>query len=182
MSDAEITTPTPEAVEFADFSLRPSRYAESSDEGGLTIAFQATLTATETERLRALQADDGRAYRPVTRRGIDGDPIEMRFGQILWQPLEDGSIDHQITLVSKQYDDNQADAPFVGLGGEPEQRHLIKMVSRLSAQIDALLDGIESGAVTPDLARKLRDAGDRGEQSRKFIFYEVDDLAHWWLD
>ena len=44
----------------------------------------------------------------------------------------------------------------------------------LSAQVDALLDGIESGAVSPDLARTIREAGDRGEQSASLIFYEVE--------
>ena len=68
MGDADTTTPAPEAAQFADFSLRPFRYAESNDEGGLTIALQATLTAAETERLRKLQVDEGRAYRPPPLR------------------------------------------------------------------------------------------------------------------
>lgn len=179
----EDATPIPEAIEFAGFALRPFRYSENTEEGGLAVALQATLTAEETERLRGLQADEGRSYWPVIRRGIEAEPIEMRFGRIIWQPRDDGAIDHEITLVSKTYDESQSDAPFVGLAGEPERFHLVRIVSRLSAQIDALLTGIESGApIDSELARGIREAGERGERTGKFVFYEVNNLADWWLE
>ncbi len=180
---------TPATIEFAGMAVSPFRYSANDhvEEGGLVVTFQATVTGDEAERLRRLQIEDGRsregrAYHSVTRQGIDSEPIAMRFGRVLWQARDDGSVDYQITLVSEQHDENNTDAAFMGIAGEPERLNLVATVSRLSAQMDALLDGLGGAALDPDLAGKVREAGKRGELVGRFAFYEVDDLADYWLD
>ena len=51
----------------------------------------------------------------------------MRLGRVLWQALEGGDVEHEITLVEDVYD-AASRAAFRGLAGEPQVGHLLNMV------------------------------------------------------
>lgn len=167
MSDEKVV---PTAIDFEGLLLRPTRYADRSDEDGKAINFQATLTPTETEKLRALQLARG-LFWPVS---IDGSAaLTMRLGAVYWQRRDDGNIDHDITLVSDDWDAKSA--PFLFLGGEPQVGRLMRAVANLSAQVEVLRD-----AADPRIAELARRTGTEAERTGLYVFNEVEDLSRLW--
>ena len=81
----------------------------------------------------------------------------MRLGLCLWQPREDGAIDHSIALVDKAYDSRPH--PELFLGGEPQVGNLIKELSALYLQFEALLVELQGvGTLPPETVERIRDA------------------------
>jgi hypothetical protein len=169
------------AVEFQGLSLHPSKYEERVEDRGVVISFHARLTAAETDQVRQLQWNlkrDSAMYFPVVRHGISDEPRPMRFGRVLWQALEDGSTDHQITLVDESLDD-QPPSPFA-LIGEPQTGHLLSAVEQLLVERDALMEALMgAGALDEETIDGIREAGVDARGSRRYRFYQVDDLSHW---
>jgi hypothetical protein len=174
-----------EMVEFAGLSLRPlaPKYEEHvNTDGSIGINFQAALTKEETERLRSLSTATRTEvqYWPVIRRGITDEPRSMRLGRVLWQSLDSGQIAHDITLVDEAFDSSEASNAFLALGGEPRVGNLIREVSSLIVQFEALLAELEAtAAITPEAIQRVRASADALGALRAHIFFEVDDLSRW---
>jgi hypothetical protein len=167
----------PSAITLADLELRPFRYAERRNEEGLAINFQATLTDEETATLRQFPRGHGSNYFPVVVAGRE--PLRMRLGGIWWQ-RRDAGVDHDITLVSDEYDAHAKPAPFV-LGGEPHVGHLMRMVATLRRELDALLDAAATGLLSAETVASIREAGAAAWPADEYAFKEVDDLSAYWL-
>jgi hypothetical protein len=169
------------AIEFEGLSLKPSRYEERADDDGVAISLRARLTPAETEKVRDLQqrpSTEDELYFPVVRRGVSDEPRRMRFGRVLWQALEDGNADYDITLVDESLDKE----PRSGFGaiGEPHTGHLLNAVEQLLGERDALLDALKSAGVLDDAAvERVHQAGAHAVGKRRYRFYQVDDLSGW---
>jgi hypothetical protein len=173
MSDPSI----PSVIAFADLELRPFRYAERRDEDGLAINFQATLTDEQTATLRRLPRGRGSNYFPVEVAGRE--PLQMRLGGVWWQS-RDAGVDHDITLVSDEYDAHAKPTPLM-LGGEPHVGHLMRMVAALRREMDALLDAAATGSLSAETVASIREAGKAAWPADEYAFKEVDDLSAYWL-
>lgn len=170
-------------VEFEGLALTPIRYEEqANDDGSIMIAFQATLTQDETERLRSLVSTNrpSARYWPVVRRGVSDDPRSMRLGRVLWEQLDDGHLGHHITLVDEAFDASDERNALLGLAGEPMVSNLVSRLSSLLAQFDTLLAELEaSGHLTPDATERIRASGESLGPDRRHGFFEVSDLSKW---
>ncbi len=173
-----------DTVEFGGLSLTPiaSKYEEHvNKDGSIGITFQTAITKEETDRLRSLlPAGSDVRYWPVIRRGITNEPRNMRLGRVLWQPLDDGKIGHDITLVDEAFDSSDTSHAFLGLAGEPQVGNLIREVSALLAQFETLLAELESaGAIPAEAIQRVRASADALGAARRHIFFEVVDLSRW---
>ncbi len=174
-----------DSIEFEGLTVTPAagRYEERMiDDGSIAIAFQATLTADETDRLRSLIPSKTAEVRywPVIRRGISEEPRNMRLGRVLWQRLDDGNIGHDITLVDEAFDSSDASNAFLGSDGEPQVGNLVHQVSGLLAQFETLLAELETaGTVAPEAVERVRASSDTLGAIRRHIFFEVADLSKW---
>lgn len=167
----------PDVITFAGLELRLIRYAERQDEDGLAINFQATLTDEETATFRGLPRGRGSDYFPVVVAGRE--PLRMRLGGVWWQ-RRDAGVDHDITLVSDEYDAHAKPAPLM-LGGEPHVGHLMRMVATLRREMDALLDAAARGSLSAETVASIRRSGAAAWPADGYVFNEVDDLSAYWL-
>lgn len=172
-----------DVVEFEGLMLRPTRYEErTNDDGSIVVAFQATLTADETDRLRSLvpARSTGARYWPVVRRGVADEPRSMRLGRVLWQQLDDGTIGHDITLVDEAYDTTDKPNAFLALGGEPMVSNLVHHLSSLIAQYETLLAELEAaGVLAPEALNRIRVSAESLGPDRQHAFFEVSDISKW---
>jgi hypothetical protein len=167
----------PDVIAFAGLELRLVRYAERQDEDGLAINFQATLTDEETATFRGLPRGQGSDYFPVVVAGRE--PLRMRLGGVWWQ-RRDAGVDHDITLVSDEYDAHAKLAPLM-IGGEPHVGHLMRMVATLRREMDALLDAAATGSLSAETVASIRRSGATSWPADGYVFNEVDDLSAYWL-
>jgi hypothetical protein len=170
-----------DVVEFEGLELRPVRYEERTEEVGIALSFRSPLTDAETETLRLLQRrplEDG-IYFSVVRRGVSDEPRQMRFGLVLWQPLEDGGTEQQITLVDQVVDESPLKFPRT-LGGEPALGRVLSAAENLAAERDALFDILkENGLLDEAGLERIRHAGDEAIGESRYRFYQVTDLPEW---
>lgn len=172
-------------VEFEGLSLTPTatRYEEHlNQDGSIGITFQSILTKEETDRLRSLHSAIGpeARYWPVIRRGITDEPRRMRLGRVIWQPLHNGTIGHDITLVDEAFDTTEGSSALLGLAGEPQVGNLIGQVSELLVQFEVLLAELRAaGAVGPEAIERVRASASTLGAARHHIFFEVADLSRW---
>ena len=103
----------------------------------------------------------------------------MRFGRVLWQPLENEGTDQKIVLVEEGQDQTSNPAGKA-LAGDPHIGHLLNAIEQLLGERDALLETLQERDVL-DEARltKIRDAGNRAIGGKRYRFYEVRDLDEW---
>jgi hypothetical protein len=167
-------------ITFAGVTLTPFRYAERRDEDGLSIDLQATLTQQETDALRKLLAQP-REYFDVQRADSD-EPVRMRLGRVVWhQDAGAETVEHQITLVSEEFDANSTPFP---MAHDPEVRRLMETVASLRGGMHVLLEAMKAGEpMDADLAASVRAASQASAADDLWLFHEVDDIAvHWFHD
>lgn len=171
-----------DAVEFQGLSLRPTKYEEHDNDDTIAISFKAVLSAEETEVLRALMEPNrsGAIYWPVVRRGVSDDSRSMRLGRVLWQPLTDGSIAHDITLVDEAFDASDEPNHFLTMHGEPEVSNLVGAVAGLLGQIGVLIAELEAANALPsESIERIRAAANEMKPANRHLFFEVADISKW---
>lgn len=172
-----------DTVEFEGLALTPTRYEErENDDGTICVAFQAKLTKDETDTLRSLASRSAtdRRYFMVIRRGVSDDARSMRLGRVLWQQHDDGTIGNDITLVDEAFDASDGSNAMLVFGGEPMVSNLVRQVSSLLVQFEALIAELESaGVVAPVAVEQIRASVETLAPDRCHIFFEVADLSKW---
>jgi hypothetical protein len=168
-------------VEFEGLQLRPLRYEERAEEAGIAISFRARLTEAQTEVLRGLQKrrEEEGIYFRVVRHGVSDEPRQMRLGMVLWQQLDDGGTEQQITLVDEALDDAPHRFPRT-LGGEPAIGRVLGAVEGFAAERDAMLDVLRANGLLDEAGvERIRKAGTEAIWQSRYRFYRVDNLADW---
>jgi hypothetical protein len=131
------------------WELIPYKYSEEFDDKGvLTIYARVELTEADDGRLRKMPM-----YFQVVRKGINGAPREMRFGQILWSKKEnDEKYRIRFVLVDKAADEHGLHRGLFEpqFGNVADTAAVVRL--RLSALLDklvakALLSGEEAEAI-----------------------------------
>lgn len=173
------------AVEFEGISLTPARYQEHANgDGTIALSFQAALSQQEADAIRDLQARHVAPpppYFDVVRQGVSDQPRRVRLGRVLWQPRENGEIDHEITLVDEAHDASPESFSFLALAGEPQGGHVRDAVATLTGQMDALLAALDSnGTLTSASIADIRSQGDEARRTKQHLFYKVSNVSRWW--
>lgn len=156
---------------LADLAVVPYRYEEEFDDRGLHIKANVRLTGEEEERLRVLPH-----YFQVIRRGISDEPIEMRFGQLVWSRQEGDDFKMQLILVDRAYDEPRPlPRPF-----DPELNNVERMLVETNESLRALLFMLEDkGVLAKSEVEKLTQPSDESLKNRYKELFRVRDLDEW---
>ncbi len=150
--------------------LAPDEYRERIRQDTIIVEFTATTSGGDTEAFEALLGQDRPHYFPVVRRGVQDEPLRMRFGRCLYQNKDDGSRRHRVVLVQDDYDE-QEKPPFRGFN-EPEMRRVQDAVVVLQQTVDALVDRLVAAGALP--AESAADVRERYQEVRRGALRQFD--------
>lgn len=168
---SEVETFTIETLRLKDFAVKPYFYEEEFKDDCLFVTAFVRLTSDEFDQLKTIYFGD--IYFPVTRKGINDEPKEMRFGKIIWSKDED-IIKFKIYLVDKQYDTGRG----VSLGlFEPEMSNVKHTLADNTEKLAALLRMLEEKSLlTSEEIERVKTVSDKDYNSRMLEFERVKDI------
>ena len=129
-------------------------YTEQQDhghEGAFLMQAEIIVPAEQVEALAATLWLDGRdevRYFDLVRTGVEGTPIRVRFGRILWQAEAAGARRFQLNFV--QHTSEEQDAADNGSGlliNEPELSTLQRMALAERGRVRALVEELRTAGV-----------------------------------
>jgi hypothetical protein len=153
------------------WALTPYKYSEEFENDVLIARGRVELTADEYKKLFAMPR-----YFSVVRKGIDDQPREMRFGQLLWS-LSGDKYRVELYLVEKKYDDTQPGHGFL----EPQASNDARRIVYSSILLDRLIDFlVTKGTLSAEEAEKMRNIDDELQIEREMAKRNrVGDLDKW---
>jgi hypothetical protein len=156
---------------LGDWGLTPYKYHEEFDGDALIAQARVELTADEYEKLFAMPK-----YFPVVRKGIDDEPREMRFGQLLWSQSGD-KYRVELYLVEKKHDDTDRIRSFL----EPQSSNDARRIVYSSIVLDRLIDSlVTKGILSAEEGEKMRNIDDERQVELEMAKRNrVDDLDKW---
>jgi len=154
-------------------------YLEERRDGAVAIDAKVELPAERFDRwIAALAKQRPRKgeerYFDVVRKGIDSEPIRMRFGSCSWSP-KDGAFKVLMTLVEKSYDSERYEG--IPMSGDSEA-----VTRRIVAEDRGLIEGllrlmVRKGLVSEEEEARLRRDADADLAVRRTRdFSEVADI------
>lgn len=159
--------------------VRPERFEERSDDGGLTIATIFSVdAATRRDLERVLKAHSDVSYFPVRRVGVEDRDRTMRFGRSEWS--EHGAVTkYHLFLVEKAADDARTGRipDFY-----PDLPNIRRQVGDTRYLVEELLTAlVEAGVLSSERRREIenRMADDRWE--RWWSLFKVEDVEQTWV-
>lgn len=114
-------------------------------------------------------------YFEVVREGINDNPVDMRFGKVIWSKIEDTEkIKIDFVMVEKIYDDSEGSSLNIN---QPEVNNLIRESAYKNKLFDILIDylideDILSKTKLKEFEEKVKDS--MSEEAFKFV--EVNDV------
>ncbi len=153
------------------WGLTPYKYQEEFQSDALIAQARVELTADEYEKLFAMPT-----FFSVVRKGIDDQPREMRFGQLLWSQSGD-KYRVQLYMVEKTHDGSQPSHSFL----EPQASNDARRIVYSSILLDRLIDSLVTKAIlSPEEAESLRNADDELQIELEMAKRDrVNDLDKW---
>jgi len=152
--------------------LRPYFYEEEFDCDDLSIVARVIVSQEQDIELRKLMVREG--FVTVLRRGISGQPRQMRFSRtILWSKYHH-NIKYELILVDKGYD--EWDRPLARLF-QPQMSKMQYTIAAQAGILDKVLSTLKSkGLLNDNEIGEIRAeaAGQVWDKIREF--YEVKDL------
>lgn len=138
-----------ERVEFDGLSLTPERWELTPHGDTYMVQLLVSLDPAEHDQFEQAQerhrgAGGTGIYFPVRLAGIQDDPISMRFGQCLWQPLDAGRARHKIVLVPEQGD---SQGPGFQQLMEPGMLRVTQRAAITKIRLDRLVQELERAGV-----------------------------------
>jgi hypothetical protein len=117
----EVETFEIESLVINGFDLQPTRYKEEPSKEIMHIKAVVIVPDDTRDELRRLIREGD--YFPVIRRGINDNPIEMRFGMCGWSEHPEGTK-YSLILVDRRYDEVSDDDRKLHITSvQAEQRH-----------------------------------------------------------
>jgi hypothetical protein len=166
-------------VKFEGIELAPDRWVLDSSPGDITMlriladfnSEQHRLFEQILEQRRTASGQDH--YFPVTWVGITETPMSMRFGQCLWQPLDNDAARHVIVLVSEQNDSNRKNRGLLA----PESARVKEQSVAAKTKLDALIDELHgTGVLSTDAVNRINSAAAAPPFSAWRVFEQTDDV------
>ena len=155
---------------IAGSEYTPYKYSEEFDsKGRLTIETRVELSETEHEQIRQLNP-----YFPVVRKGINDDPREMRFGQMLWSK-KDGKYRMNLILVDRSKDQPGDHGWLAPRLDNIEDTAAVSVIT-----IRSLLDKLVEKGILSATERDVVSAVNETERRKElWEFDRVPDLDEW---
>ncbi len=167
---------SPNEIVLDGLTLRPYKYEERAEDGGISIQTRVVVNQAGRQELeKRLRTDDrgpGR-YFDVVRTGIQDSPRLMRFGQCAWSEHGD-ETKYDLVLVEKSVDESRPE-PIVEFYREiPNMR---REIARATNLIDGLLDMlVESGTLSTEQRSTIENRAKAGMWTRHWALFKLDDI------
>jgi hypothetical protein len=166
-----------ETLVINGIELQPTRYKETASQGILHANAVAIVPDDIRDELRRLMREGD--YFPVVRRGINENPIEMRFGMCGWSEHPEGTK-YSLILVDRRYDELSDDdrKPHISSVESAQRHRALAYRIELMEELVGLL--IAKGVLTTEEVEEARgNAKERTwERGHKFLeVTDVDELA-----
>lgn len=176
LEEAEDLNPSELVID--GLSVKPERYEEHVEEGGITAAAIVRVdSAGRRELENRLKAHTERSYFDVTRVGIEDAARRMRFGRCLWS--EHGEVTkYSLFLVDKGTDDAKKEY----LDFHPELPNVRRQVVSTRNLVDELLVNlVGSGVLSADARREIEKRAEQNWWPRMWALFKVEDVDETWL-
>jgi hypothetical protein len=169
-------TVIPDEIILDGLTLRPYKYEERTEDGGIVIDARVAVDETgrqEVEkRLRADDRDPGR-YFDVVRKGVQDTPRQMRFGRCRWSEHGD-ETKYDLILVERSVDGNKPE-PFPEFYPEiPNMRRAIALTGNLVAELLDTL--VESGSLSVEQRSGVEARAEAALWARHWALFKLDDI------
>lgn len=159
-----------ETLKLANLEVKPYLYEEEIKNGCLYVTALVKLMPAEFEDLLAVYFGD--TYFLVIRQGINAEPIEMRFGKVIWSKDED-TIKFKIYLVDKKHDDTDL---HLGLF-QPELSNIKALLANNAEVMFSLLKMLEEKDILDSQeVEKMLDVDANILNVRDLDFFRVEDI------
>jgi hypothetical protein len=166
----------PDALIIDGMEFHPTRYEEEVQQGELQVRARFLTTKENSEALRKIMRE--RRFFPVIRRGINDQPVQLRFGMCGWSEHPEG-FKHSVFMLDGKYDDNDSrQGNHISEVRADSRDNAVAASFGLFRELLPLLK--EKGILTEDEITGLRSrAAERLEEIHQswFKVKDVDDLA-----
>lgn len=179
----------PSAVQISDrMLLVPTRYSEEYEEGAIVVTMRIVLDREATQEFHEFEGSqwddetEDRSYFPVTSVGLRENPIEMRFGRVLWRKVRGtDQTEFGFALVERPWDQVEHSNVFASIG-QPELQRVREVAAQTSEGFSMLLEALtRSGAVSAADAAAIHTAMGTAARRRAYEFRRADDLDEFGL-
>jgi hypothetical protein len=155
-----------------DVELEFYREEDPLDERARIIVSEFLADEAMTERLRTLADEED--YFDLVRVGIADQPISVRIGRALWEPLdgEPGNRRFQVPFVTEEGDDDTTSST------DPRSWNTSRVAIRERARLRALVNELVNAGVIDDAARaRIEQTGDDSWKREWLDLFKVTDVA-----
>jgi hypothetical protein len=167
-------------VSLHGMTFRPEQWKFDDRLLSVLVTADEERALTIERLIESGSADDGSLYFDVQQVGIRDEPISMRFGRCLWQPLEGGGRRYIINLVTKRGDDDSG--TYLGFS-QPEISRLKDAAISQRRKVDALVQELKLAGVLDDAAIGRIEAYARSEEFEdRREFDRCPDIDLYWKD
>lgn len=167
-----------DSLEIHGELVDPDEYREDNRDGALFCTVKARVSVATLDRFWARRGAEDDRYFDVIRHGITEKPRRMRFGQILWQRLDDfdAEVRTLFYLVEKVSDDD-SDHLMIE---DPGARGARLATARNDIILDRLLHLlVDRSIVTAEVVEQIQQMASDEVWQRQKDYYRVSDLEDW---
>jgi hypothetical protein len=145
---------TLERLEFGEVSLPPVRWTYNVTDDVSLLTVLVDCEPGEHDKLEkfltaARRADTEDTFFPVRWVGVMEQPISMRFGKCVWQPLEQGRVRHVLNFVRAG---ERQEAGLFDTFLQPAFNRVLESSAQSTSKIDALIAELERAGVLDQAA------------------------------
>lgn len=142
------------------------------------IIINARIKLSNDEMDRFIVIRDGEEYFEVIRKGIDDNPLKMRFGKIIWSEHEN-FFKVEVTLVEESYDreENSNSEPFLRDLFQPEMNNIIKMLAYQQSFNKYLVELLQiKGLLIEEEISRIKDKSEQEVNRTLAMLYKINDI------
>lgn len=149
---------------------------EQRYDNGIIINAKIKLSNDEMDKFIVIR--DGEEYFEVIRKGINDNPLKMRFGKIIWSEHVN-FFKVEVTLVEECYDseENSNSEPFLRDLFQPEMSNIIKMLAYQQSFNKYLMELLQiKGLLTEEEISSIKDKSEQEIKAAREMLYKVNDI------
>lgn len=160
-----------ESLVIHDLELRPYRYQENVRDGEIDIIKAMVRVAGDDLRRLAKRIEEG-GYFNVIRRGINDEPIQVRFGLCGWSE-HDAERKYSLIIVPRSYDQKNESGQYISTAASFHRHDALAYRIELMDEIIRML--VEKQVLSAVEVERARESAHGRIPERRQMFYEVPD-------
>lgn len=153
-----------------DIEFNPYKYKEREDKTGAIIS-KFKIEIDENKNKKIIELWKQQKYFDVVRKGINNNPIKMRFGKLYWSEVNN-NIKYFITLVEDKYDENKNK-----IGSNQFERNQRDNIAFNRAFMDELVSVlIDKEILQKNEVEKIKNNAEESYMDNYLNLYKIDNV------